>query len=114
MVGWVDWFYAGVYQEQNPTGAGLINSFTATPSRVHPPGNTTLRWDVTGMAACGVTGSDGSTPAASSAENGIDGAHQASAAVTKSTIYTLSCTDASSFSYSATVSVGTVPVIQEI
>lgn len=92
---------------------GVINSFEAYPPRVRKGGTVTFTWSVSNMKKCGITGSDGSTPAAYTAANGTNGVHTATATVQQATNYTLSCTDGVN-NRSAQKLVGLIPAYEEI
>lgn len=95
---------------------GTSDGLVAVPSRVRKGTTTQLQWTVYNMDSCGVTGSDGSTPAINNAANGSDGPaqHSASATVTQTTLYTLTCTGLDSETYRATELVTLLPSFQEI
>lgn len=88
-------------------------SFTATPSRVRPNNQTELRWNVSGMASCGVTDKNSVVVAAQNATNGADGAHSLFINVTENNTYTLLCIPTSGGSESRSVNVGVVPTFIE-
>jgi hypothetical protein len=90
---------------------GSISSFTATPSRVHPGGSTTLTWSTSNMAACNVTSSD--TPP-STLSTALSSTGLVASNITHVEIYTLSCIDNKSASFSSQVQVKLVPVVQEL
>lgn len=95
---------------------GFFNQgLTAKPAHVVSGNATTLSWSVSYMASCGVTGSNGTTPAAQSASNATDGTHSVSSGtITGPVVYTLRCTDHNSNVYTSSVQVTTLPKIQEI
>lgn len=91
--------------------AGSISSFTATPSRVHPGGSTTLTWSTANMASCTVTSSDTPPQTLSTALNSTGLLVQN---ITHVEVYTLSCLDNNSAPFVSQVKVSLVPVYQEL
>jgi len=88
-------------------------SFTATPARVRPNNQVELRWNVSGMTACGVTDKNSVVVAARNATNGADGAHSLFINVAENNTYTLLCTPSSGGTQTRTVNVGIVPTFIE-
>jgi hypothetical protein len=97
-----------------PTGT-ISSALTATPSRVHPKGSTTLTWATSNMASCSVKSSDSvqTSPLPYSAINSPTGGLLISN-ITRPETYTLSCLDGSSKLTTSQVQVKLVPVEQEI
>lgn len=111
VVGWIDFSGVSVGAQVSPTTALTI---TANPTRVRTGGTTTLTWNVTGMSFCGISGSDGSEPALTTAANATTGSHNATATVNQATVYTLTCTDAAANTYRGRVSVSITQTVIEL
>jgi hypothetical protein len=95
--------------------SGVISSaLTATPSRVHKGGTTTLTWGTTGMTnGCTVTSSDNPPQTLSTLTTSPTGG-LTTPAITRAEIYTLFCTDNNSTPFVSQVLVKLVPVVQEL
>jgi hypothetical protein len=104
------------YEAQNGScvALGVINSFTAEPPRVRKGNSVTFTWQVSNMATCGITGTDGSRPAPYTAANASPGTHTASSVVQQATNYTLLCTDKLGHTYTQSRLVNLIPAFEEI
>ena len=89
------------------------STFSADPARVQRGSSSTLTWTTSGMASCGIVGTDGSAPLASGSAVS-DGQHTETAIVTQDTTYTLTCADGNGNSQSEQATVGIVPAYQEL
>jgi hypothetical protein len=89
--------------------AGIINNFTANPSRVLKGNTTTITWSTSNMAAGGCTLTGLSSTGTAVLSHALSSTPSLTAVITGKTIFTLSCIDLAGVPSAPSITVNLIP-----